>query len=153
MGAFAKNIVWLVASLAGLVGIGWAVIRYIDNQFGQGVGIIVSAILLGVFLTMAIVFLTMAATNRTHEAAGDDLAHGLQSVARPLVESHRVTREYAKAESAQLAARARLEQIDYSLMQRMAAKMAQQMLVDKQITVEADDWYSLPATQEKDKGA
>lgn len=142
MSTFTKNVVWLVASLALLVLIGYAVLEYIDSRFGNGVGIIVSAIMLGIFVTMAIVFLTMTAVNRTHEAAGEDLSHGIQYIVRPMAEAARLQREYARAEVAGLAGRAKIEVMEAKQVDRLANQRAG-LLID----LERQKWQQAQQAQ------
>lgn len=142
MSTFTKNVVWLVASLALLVLIGYSVLEYIDSRFGSGVGIIVSAIMLGTFVTMAIVFLTMTAVNRTHEAAGEDLSHGIQYIVRPMAEAARLQREYARAEVAGLAGRAKIEVMEAKQVDRLANQRAG-LLID----LERQKWQQAQQAQ------
>lgn len=124
METFVKNVVWLVASLFALALMGWGTVEYVDSKVGEGAGMFAVALLIGVFITMTIVFFTIASTNRTHEAAGEDIAHSIQYVARPLSESYRVNREYARGEVAALTGRTKLEVLDAKRIDQLAQQRA-----------------------------
>lgn len=131
MSTFTKNVTWLVASLGALAFMGYLTVEYIDKQIGEGAGVFAVALMVGVFITMAIVFLTMAAVNRTHEAAGEDIAHSIQHVARPMLEAGRLSREQARGEREAFSARAKLEVLDARRVERLAQQQAR-LLVDQE---------------------
>ena len=92
--AFGTVVLSVVALLVAFSGIGWAVTRYIDDNFGGGTSGLVFAVMVGMALTVLIYTLSGFQNNQTHRSAGEDITDFAANMSRTQTEQFRVQREW-----------------------------------------------------------
>ena len=109
--AFGTVVLSVVALLVAFSGIGWAVTRYIDDNFGGGTSGLVFAVMVGMALTVLIYTLSGFQNNQTHRSAGEDITDFAANMSKAQTAQWQVQREWARQdrEVAALSMRGALE--------------------------------------------
>lgn len=93
---FSTVVVSVIALLVVLAGIGYGVTVYLDDTFGDGATALVTAVLVGISMTILIYTLAGFQNNQTHRAAGEDITDFAANMAKTQTAQWQVQREWAR---------------------------------------------------------
>lgn len=124
MNSFTKNVMGLVAAVCALGGLWFGAMKLIDEQFGDGTTVVISAVLFGVLVTAAIWTIATYMTNQSHQSAGADITDFSEALSRTQRENFRVQREIAASGRYDSAADAQIRLMDYKRLHQMAEEIA-----------------------------